>query len=306
MAVATTITLPHRIESWAYNAYQRHYAQKSLPRASNDGANFMHRLGPLLPAHKTALRNLRLAFPGENQAWHQDVAMAAWSELGRIAGEFSHLRELNCYTPNSAIEVHGLERLDAIKASPKGAVFISGHFSNWELMPAAIAQRGLACQMTYRPANNPLIDAAIQKNRSHYGATMQAAKGKEGGMGLLRALAKGQSVALMNDQKYNEGLPAPLFGHDCMTADGPTRLALRYGVPLVPFGLRRTAAGPHFLLTIHPEIPLDRESPLEVAAPKAVHAINAFMEARIREAPEQWFWVHRRWPKEAWAKAGVL
>jgi KDO2-lipid IV(A) lauroyltransferase len=134
---------------------------------------------------------------------------------------------------------------------------------------------------------------------------MQSAKGKEGGMRLLRGLARGEAVALMNDQKYNEGVAAPLFGHDCMTADGPTRLALRFGVPLIPLSVKRL---PHsrYAITVHEPLPLDREAPQDQAVQDSVARINAFMEARIREAPQDWFWVHKRWPKEAWANAGVL
>jgi KDO2-lipid IV(A) lauroyltransferase len=176
-------------------------------------------------------------------------------------------------------------------------------------MPAAIAQRGVVCHMTYRPANNPIIDGRIQAIRNTYGAKLQSAKGSSGGIGIYRGLMRGESVALMNDQKYNEGLPAPFFGHDCMTADGPTRMALRYGVPLIPFSLRRLSEDGRpvvrFRIKVHDEIPLRREAPVAEAAQDAVIKINAFMEARVREAPEQWFWVHKRWPKEAWTKAGV-
>jgi KDO2-lipid IV(A) lauroyltransferase len=158
--------------------------------------------------------------------------------------------------------------------------------------------------MTYRPANNPLIDARILHLREGYGAKMQAAKGVEGGIGLMRSLARGWSVALMNDQKYNEGVEAPLFGHNCMTADGPTRLARRFKLVLQPMSVKRDGARFHAI--VHEPLPTDPDAPDAVAVPASIARINAFMEARIREAPEQWFWVHRRWPKQAWVDAGVL
>jgi KDO2-lipid IV(A) lauroyltransferase len=89
-----------------------------------------------------------------------------------------------------------------------------------------------------------------------------------------------------------------------MTADGPTRLALRFGVPLVPF-LTRRLSGVRFRVTVYEPIPVDYQGG-EAAVVETVRRINQFMEARIREAPEQWFWVHRRWPKQAWRDAGVL
>jgi KDO2-lipid IV(A) lauroyltransferase len=304
MAVSTRITLPHRIEDFAFSTYLNHFKKMPLDKASAAGADWLVRLGPLTTAHRTALRNLRLAFPNESEAWRAEVAKGMWACIGRTVAEMPHLPSIHAYREDSRITVANAERLDAIRESGKGAVFISGHFANWELMPIAIAQRPTPCQMTYRPANNPLIDDRIMDIRRSYGATLQSAKGVEGGVGLIRALKKGYSVALMNDQKYNEGIRAPFFGYDCMTADGPTRLARRFGALLQPMSVKRDGA--RFHAVVHEPLPIDADQPDEIALPASIRRINAFMEARIREAPEQWFWVHNRWPKEAWVEAGVM
>lgn len=304
MAVSTEVTLAHRLEDFGFAAYLHHFKRMPIDKASDAGADWLVRLGPLSSAHRTALRNLRLAFPNETEAWRADVARGMWACIGRTVAEMPHLPQINAYREDSRITVENAERLDAIRESGKGAVFISGHFANWELMPIAIAQRPTPCQMTYRPANNPLIDDRIMEIRRSYGATLQSAKGVEGGVGLIRALKKGYSIALMNDQKYNEGIRAPFFGHDCMTADGPTRLARRFGALLQPMSLKRNGA--RFHAVVHDPLPIDADAPDEVALPSSIARINAFMEARIREAPEQWFWVHNRWPKEAWVQAGVM
>ena len=304
MSVNTRVTLQHRFEDFVFGAYMRHFARMPLDSASDAGAQWLMAVGPHTSAHTTALRNLRLAFPNETERWRNDVARGMWASIGRTAGEFPHLPTMHPFRGDGRIEVANAERLDAVRESGKGAVFISGHFSNWELMPSIIAQRPVPCQMTYRPANNPLIDARILAVRKSYGAAMQAAKGVEGGVGLMRSLARGVSIALMNDQKYNEGVAAPLFGHDCMTADGPTRLARRFKTVLQPMAVVRDGA--RFRCTVHPPIDVLPDVPDAEAIPQIVRTINGFMEARIREAPEQWFWVHRRWPKEAWKAAGVL
>jgi KDO2-lipid IV(A) lauroyltransferase len=302
MAVNTRVSFQHRIEDWGFGAYMAHFSKLSIEKAANQGSKILRTVGPLSSAHTTALRNLRLAFPNETEAWRRSVADGMWDCIGRTFGEFPHLPEVSAYADNSRLVVHQAERLDTIRESGKGAVFISGHFANWELMPIAIAQRPCPCQMTYRPANNPLIDARILTIRQGYGAALQSAKGKEGGMGLMRALARGASVALMNDQKYNEGVSAPLFGHECMTADGPTRLAMRFGAPLQPMSVKRVGEA-RFEAVVHPPIPIG-EGPDAVV--NTVRRINEFMETHIRAAPEQWFWVHRRWSKESWRAAGVM
>lgn len=304
MAAPTDLTLAGRLEALAFDGYMDLFGAMPLERASRMGGRLLRALGPLTPAHQTALKNLRLAYPNETESWRRDVARAMWDGIGRTAGEFPHLPEIRAYCDDGRLEVDGVEKLDAVKASGRGAVFISGHFANWELMPAAIAQRGVVCHMTYRPANNPKIDARILTIRQHYGAKLQSAKGVSGGVGLQRGLIRGESIALMNDQKYNEGVAAPFFGHDCMTADGPTRLAMRHGAPLIPFSLRRLE-GVRYRITIHDPLVIPTDVAPDIAVRDTVRRINAFIEARVREAPEQWFWVHRRWPKEAWTTAGV-
>jgi KDO2-lipid IV(A) lauroyltransferase len=299
MAVSTRVTLLHRLEWLAVSAVFGLFRAFPLERASALGGWIGRTIGPLTGAHATALRNLRLAFPAETEAWRARIARAMWDNLGRLAGEFPHLHAIRPYVAGGRIEVEGAERLDAVRASGRGAVFVSGHFANWEIMAAAIVQRGLPCQVTYRPANNPLIDRDIIAIRRGYGATFQAAKGREGGMGLMRALARGESVALMNDQKYSDGVIAPFFGHDAATADGPTRLALRFGVPLVPLTIERLP-GVRFRVRVHDPIPIDADAPADQAVRDAVVRLNAFLEAEVRARPEAWFWVHRRWPRDAW------
>lgn len=298
-------TLLHRLEDAALAALLAHYRSLPLDRASAAAGALAAALGPRLSAHRTALRNLALAFPDWDPKRRRETALAMWRQLGATFAEFAHMDELNAYGPRSRVHVLGGERLDEVKASGRGAVFIAGHFANWEIIAAAIVQRGLPCHVTYRPANNPLVDRRINAIRRSYGVQLQSAKGRAGGLALLRALARGETVALMNDQKYSEGIAAPFFGHDAMTADGATRLALRFGTPLIPLHVRRLE-GVSFEVVVHPEIELLRDAPTDVAVRHAINAINAFIESRVREAPEQWFWVHKRWPKSAWVRAGLM
>jgi len=109
----------------------------------------------------------------------------------------------------------------------------------------------------------------------------------------------------MNDQKFNGGISLPFFGHAAMTAPGPTRLALKYKVPIVPVSTVRTGPA-RFRVTFHePFVPEDTGH-TEADIERAVARISAFIEAQVRAEPGQWFWQHRRWPKEAWRDAGVL
>jgi KDO2-lipid IV(A) lauroyltransferase len=272
-------------------------------KASDFGGWLVKKIGPLLSQHKTTKRNLRLAFPDWTAQQIEETALAAWENAGRTAGELPHLPSIDPYT-SGRVEIIGLDVFDLINTSGKGAVFISGHFANWEIMPAAIVKRIPHAVMTYRALNNPHIDKRIADLRHDYGTAVNAPKGI-GTRELMRALAKGAPVALMNDQKFNEGIPVSFFGHDAMTAPGPTRLALKYGVPIVPVSTVRTGPA-RFRIEFHtPFVPEDTGHP-EADIERAVQRITGFIEAQVRAEPGQWFWQHRRWPKEAWKAAGVL
>jgi len=271
-------------------------------RASDFGGWLMKKIGPVLSQHKTVRRNLRLAFPAWNAAEIEKTALAAWESAGRTAGEIPHLPAIDPYT-SGRVEVVGAEVLDQIRESGKGAVFVSGHFANWEIMPAAITKRIPSAVMTYRALNNPYIDKRIADLRAAYGTQVNAPKGI-GTRELMRALARGAPVALMNDQKFNEGIPVSFFGHDAMTAPGPTRMALKYKVAIVPVSTVRTGPA-RFRVEFHtPFVPEDTGHP-DADIRRSVERISAFLEAQVRAHPGQWFWQHRRWPKEAWRDAGV-
>jgi len=247
-------------------------------------------------------RNLRLAFPDWTEAQVEETALAAWESAGRTAGEMPHLPSIDPYT-SGRVEIVNAELLDQIRDSGKGAVFISGHFANWEIMPAAITKRIPQAVMTYRALNNPHIDKRIADLRAAYGTQVNAPKGI-GTRELMRALSKGSPVALMNDQKFNEGIPVAFFGHEAMTAPGPTRMALKYKVPIVPVSTVRTGPG-RFRVEFHAPFVPDDTGNSEADIRRSVERISAFIEAQVRAHPGQWFWQHRRWPKEAWKAAGV-
>ncbi|MEO8813057.1 MAG: lysophospholipid acyltransferase family protein [Caulobacteraceae bacterium] len=194
----------------------------------------------------------------------------------------------------------GGERLAKIAAEGKPVVFVSGHFSNLEVMPAAILSSGIACDITYRAANNPYVDARMRQSRFRYGVRMFAPKGEDGARELLDGMKRGCSVAMMNDQRYDGGVAAPFFGRPAPTLPAAVRLALRFGTWLQPMSCRRLK-GARFRCTFHPPIvPTDTgDRAADIAA--GVAAINAFIEERVRESPGEWWWLHKRWPREDYA-----
>ncbi len=272
-------------------------------RASDLGGWLMKRIGPRLSQQKTMQRNLKLVFPGWSAGEIERTCLLAWESLGRTAGELPHLPRIDPYL-SGRVEIIGLEILDRIRDSGRGAVFVSGHFANWEIMSAVITRRIPQAVMTYRALNNPHIDRRIASLRQDYGTSVNAPKGI-GTRALMRALSAGAPVALMNDQKFNEGIAVPFFGHTAMTAPGPSRLARKYGVPVVPVSTTRTGPA-RFRVEFHEPFLPPHSGDEEADIMGCVERINSFLEAQVRANPGQWFWQHRRWPKEAWKAAGVL
>jgi KDO2-lipid IV(A) lauroyltransferase len=265
--------------------------------ASNAGAALLRLIGPLSPPHRTAARNIALAFPEVPAPERRRLLRAQWENVGRLFAEFPLVDRL---TPASGrVEIVGGERLEAIAREHRPAVLISGHFSNWEIMAAAIVHLGVDCQITYRAANNPGVDRRIIEGRRRYGVKLLAPKGGDGSREILDAMKAGQSVAFLNDQKFNGGVTAPFFGRPVQTAPGPTRMALRFDAPVIPLSVERTR-GARFRVVVHRPLEFQRSGDRQADIAAGVAAVNAFMEARVRERPEEWFWVHKRWPAEAY------
>ena len=259
------------------------------------GGLFFRTFGNFTRPGRIARRNIEIAFPTWTDEQRARLLEAQWDCLGRTFFEFPLTHRLTL--KSGRVELVGGERLAEIARSGKPVIFVSGHFSNWEVMPSVIVESGVPCRMTYRAANNPYIDRRIRETRARYGVKLFAPKGGVGSRDLLETLKGGESVALMNDQKFNEGVAAPFFGRTVLTAGGPSRLALKFGAALQPMWMHRLPGG-RFRVYVDPPIHLENTGDREADIEAGVRQINAYVEARIRERPEEWFWVHKRWPNE--------
>lgn len=288
-----------RLEAWAFDAVTFLARCFPIDAVSDFGAALAGVLGPLTSTHRVAETNIRIAFPDLDPAAVDRLLTAQWRALGRWAAEFPILDKI--IADPARVEVVNGERLREIAANKESVVFISGHFSSMEIMPAVIIHAGVTCQITYRATNNPHVDARIRRSRFRYGVRLFAPKGGDGARELIRALGRGECVALMNDQKFNGGVLAPLFGVDCHTAPGPSSFALRFGIPLVPMSVQRVHKA-RFRVIVHEDIRLEDTGDRNADIAAGVRRVNAFMEDRIRDRPDEWFWVHKRWPNEVYRR----
>ena len=291
-----------RLEGLGFAGFVGFMRLLGVERASALGGWLLRTLGPKTGTQKTVLRNLRIAFPEMPPEERERLALDQWEQTGRAFAETAVMDRL---VAEGRIEVVGLERLHAIRDSGRPVVFVGGHFANIETLAATIVGSGVPCQITYRAANNPYVDAQIRAARARYGVRLFAPKGGEGARELLEGMARGESVALMNDQKFSEGPEVSFFGQPVNAAPGPSRLALRFGTVLQPLSVTRLP-GVRFRLTVYEPIELQRTGDRQADIARGVQAITSFIEARVREHPVDWFWVHKRWPDRVYAalKAG--
>jgi len=303
--VATRLQhLQWRLETAGYDLVSSLVRLAPLDAASGFWGWLFTRLGPLTSTHRTVLRNLRLAFPDWDEAERRRLAKAQWENVGRVLIEFFLMDRI--MADPGRVELVGRERLDALVATGRPIVFVSGHFANWEVMAAAKTMAGIEGVLAYRGANNPYIDAKMRESRRRYGVKLFAPKGVEGGREVMSALKAGLSVGVLSDQKYHEGLSAPFFGHQVPTQHAPVRWAMRFGAHLQPGWVERTR-GARFRVYVGDEIPLPLQGGTMADVEAGVAAINTFIEARARARPWEYWWVHRRFPDplyETLAKEG--
>ena len=286
-----------RLEAVGFQALFAFLRLLGVERASALGGWLLRTLGPLTGTQKTVMRNLRIAFPEMPPDRREALAREQWDRTGRTFAELAVMDQL---TPaGGRVEVVGMERLHALRDSGRPAVLISGHLANFEVMAAVIMASGMPCQVTYRAANNPYVDAQIRKSRERYGIRLFAPKG-DGTRDLMAGMKRGDSIALLVDQKYNQGPEVEFFGQPVNASPGAARLALKFGTVMQPLSVVRLP-GARFRVTAHEPITV-RETENKAADVLAgIQAANRFVEERVREVPEDWFWVHKRWPDRVYA-----
>jgi Kdo2-lipid IVA lauroyltransferase/acyltransferase len=283
----------HRVE--AAGAWLFFAAMRLLPldAASALGGGLARRIGPRLAISRRARRNLAGALPELSPAEQRRIIAAMWDNLGRVAAEYPHLSRIGVFAGDGRVEVCGIEHLEAALAARRQLIMFGGHLANWELAPLAAGQYGLDMTHIYRAANNPLVDRMIARFRGGAGAF--APKGAAGSRRAFAALRRGGHLAMLIDQKLNDGIAVPFFGRPAMTAPAVALLALHFDCVVLPVRVERQR-GAHFRLTVYPPLPLSRVADRDAAVAALMTEVNRTLEGWIRARPEQWFWLHRRWP----------
>jgi KDO2-lipid IV(A) lauroyltransferase len=242
--------------------------------------------------------NLRIAFPERSEAWRRRVLEDSLAHLARSFVEFAQLARLDREALRGRVAIDGLEHLhEARKRSRTGGVAVlTGHFGSWELFQAAMAAEGFPVAVVARRRDSPVVDTLVTRLRSRGGSELLL-RGNAA-LAARRALREGRLLAMPLDQNAprQEGLFVPFFGRLACTRDGPVRLIMRSGAAVLPVFVFREGEGPRHVARVQPPLELvptgdDREAAVRENTARMTRVI----EAAIRQAPDHWTWIHRRW-----------
>jgi Kdo2-lipid IVA lauroyltransferase/acyltransferase len=283
----------HHLEAWGAALWFGAFAVLPLDWGSALGGVIGRLVGPHLGISNRARRNIKRALPGLSEREVADVIRGLWDNLGRVAAEYPHLRNIRVFEPGGRVETSGLDHVDRAVSAGRRMIIFSGHIANWEIAALAAVQYGISVAQIYRAANNPLVDRMITRFRGDTGELIP--KGAVAARRAIATLRRGAHLTILADQKMNDGISVPFFGRPAMTAPALAALALRFDCDVLPARVERLD-GAHFRLTVFPPLPLPRSGDSHADAASLMTEVNAILEMWIRDRPEQWFWVHQRWP----------
>jgi len=267
-----------------------------IDRASNLGGSFARFLGPKLTISNRAAENLNRAFPEMDIQARDQIIYKMWDNLGRNVGEFPHLGRLDIYAKNSRIEVVGKKWIEQTIEGESSGIFFTGHIGNWELVPLSMTALGTPIARVFREANNPLVNGLYHLGRRHMQGEL-IPKGASGARKLLRTLKHGGHVGMLVDQKMNDGISVPFLGLQAMTAPALAEMALRYDCKVLPIRCERLT-GARFRITVSPPITINKTGDRKQDVFNIMTDVNQILGHWIRDKPEQWLWLHNRWPNE--------
>jgi len=261
-----------------------------LKISSAIGGKLFQFLGPMFRSKNLIHNNIKKALPNLNDKEIRMINNQMWNNYGRIFAEYMFLKNLRSNLNKSNIIVDGQEILDQIKKTNTPVVFISGHFSNFELMAMQIEKAGIKLAAIYRPLNNKFLNIIMERVRKKHICKVQIKKGITGLRDVIKLYKKNYSTALMIDQRVSEGIKIKFFNHDASTTTIPAQLVKKFKMPIVPIFIERFEKI-NFKITIRQPLHFSENDTIETIT----EDLNQILEEMILKKPDQWIWSHNRW-----------
>ena len=254
------------------------------------GGKIFQIIGPFFRSKNLIRQNIMKAFPNIDQKKMNEIISAMWDNYGRVFAEYMFIKKFRITNLNNNIIVEGKEILDEIKKKNEKVVFISGHFSNFELMAMQLEKMGIKIAAIYRPLNNIFLNKIMERIRKKYICKNQIKKGIGGLKELIKLNKDDYSTALMIDQRVTQGIRSNFFYEKAYTTTIPAQLVKKFDIPVVPIFIERFD-GIKFRMKVHKPIYFPNKSSVDVITEQ----LNKILEKMILDSPNYWIWSHNRW-----------
>ncbi|WP_407183956.1 lipid A biosynthesis lauroyl acyltransferase [Bradyrhizobium centrosematis] len=268
-------------------------------KTSDFFARVTRTIGPRLREHRIGRANLTAAFPEKSPEEIEQILMGVWDNLGRVGAEFAHMDHVWDYDrehpEKSRIQLsqRSIELFDHIRDDGKPALIFAAHLANWELPALAAVAHGLDAAILYRRPNIASADRIIQEMRQVNMGTLIPA-GRDAPVRLAQALKDGKHVAMLIDQYLTGGVEVTFFGRKTRANPMLARLLRQVECPIHGVRIIRLP-GFRFRAELTEEIPPVRDADGKIDIQGTTQAVTNVVESWVREHPEQWLWLHRRW-----------
>ena len=258
--------------------------------ASNFGNLIGKLLGPIFRSKEIIKKNIKIFSPTIKENEINKIIKKMWGNYGRILAEYPYIPSFRKKKLDNYLMIDGLENLEKIKKNKKPALFISGHFNNFELMAMTIEREGVDLFAVYRPLNNKFLNLIMEYLRKKYICKNQIEKGLKGLRKALVLFKKGKSLAIMIDQRVSEGMDIELFGKNAFTTTIPAQFVKKFGCIIQPVYIQRIDSV-HFKVVFDEHIIFEKNQSIE----EITKYLNKWLEKKITKNPDQWIWTHNRW-----------
>ena len=245
--------------------------------------------GPLFRSKKIITNNLNKLDSSLTSEKIKKISQEMWGNYGRILSEYPFISNFRKGDLDKYIKIENVERLEEVKKG-KPVVFVSAHFSNFELMAMAIERAGITLSAIYRPLNNKMVNSIMEPLRRKYICKKQIKKGLNGVREALKYFKQGISIAIMIDQRVSEGERINFFNFPAHTTTIPAQFVKKFGCKIQPVHIERYDKI-NFKISFDEQITMDDNADDTFISLK----LNQWLEEKIRKNPSQWIWSHDRW-----------
>jgi Kdo2-lipid IVA lauroyltransferase/acyltransferase len=269
-----------------------------LETMSSFSAWLLRTIGPWFREHRIGRESLTAAFPEKSPAEIETILRGVWENLGRVGAEFAHIDRLWDYDERQGTgRIMRSDESEAIalriRDDGKPALVFAAHLGNWELAAVVAHKYGLDTTVVYRRPNLRAVSDEIVALRAGCMGTLMATT-MDAPVKLADALNRGSHVAMLVDQWYGRGVPVTFFGRRTLANPLIARLARNVECPIHGIRVVRHPGG-RFQVRVTDEIVPPRDASGKIDIEGTMQAITSVIEGWVREHPEQWLWLHRRW-----------